>query len=291
MNRRGAYGRLAVIWLAGAVLMSGVSLAVAQPRLGGSANPADLQNPYAYGINPALADLTRDRVAAGYSILHLGFLDDSTALGSSGLAYAGHRSFGGLSAYLGHINTPLSSEFYLTAGYGRRVWQGLTLGAGLGLLQRSFAKGNFVLEEPDPLLQGGLTSTKPTLSLAAAYQYEPLGLTGAVMLENPHEPNLAIDKGDAARLARTWRLGVGIEQAAFTAALGLITNEWDTRLDLTARWYLYGQHALTGRLATEEWSLGARIAISDYFWVEYNFAQPRSDLASESSGTQSLVII
>jgi len=290
MNRRGAYGRFAVIWLVGAVLLSGASLALAQPRLGGSANPADLQNPYAYGINPALADLTHDRVAAGYSILHLGFLDDSTALGSSGLAYAGHRSFGGLSAYMGHINTPLSNEFYLTAGYGRRVWQGLMLGAGLGLQQRGFNKSNFVLEEPDPVLQGGLTRTKPTLSLAAAYQYEPLGLTGAVVLENPHEPNLAVDNSDAARLPQTWRLGVGIERTAFTAALGLITNEWATHLDLNARWYFYGQHALTGRLATEEWALGARIAVSDNFWVEYNFAQVRSDLASESSGTQSLVI-
>jgi hypothetical protein len=290
MKRRGVSGWSFAIWCAGLALLGAVPASQAQTPLGADANPADRDDPYAYGINPALADLTRDRAAAGYSILHLGFLDAAADLGSSGLTYAGRRSFGGLAAYFGHIATPLSNEFRLTAGYGHRLWHGLSLGAGVGLQQRAFSTGNFVIERPDPLYGNGLTQTVPTLSLGAAFSLPSLGLTAAGLLENPHEPHFAVDEGDDARLPRTWRVGLGVVHAPVTAAVGLVSDAWETRVDVRARWYFFGRHALTARLAKWDWSVGARIAVSDHFWVAYDYTEPRTELASESSGTQTLVV-
>lgn len=290
--------RHTALWL-GALLLS-VLVTMATPagaqslRLGSEANPADLLDPFAYGVNPALDEMTLPQIAAGFQVLHWGLLENTGDLNTGSLIWAGRRSFGGLSLGLNYLSTPLWGERQLLAGYGRRVVAGLSLGASLGVNQRSFDKDDMDLSQgsaDDPLLAGSLSRTVPTLSLAAAYSLPLEGVTAGVVLENPHTPNISIGGyDDSVYLPATWRVGLSWEQESFQIAGGLVDDELRTRLSASARANILGGHGLLGNMQTDHWAVGLHLTLTSKAWFEYTFTQPRSELADAASGTHGIVL-
>ena len=263
------------------------------PRLGADANPADLNDPFAYALNPAVAQFTRPQVAAGFQVLHWGLLPDAADLNTGGVVWAGRQDFGGLTLAASWLGTPLWADRQLSAGYGRRVLAGLSLGVSVGLDQRAFDRDGFDLTGgavDDPLLAGSLSKTVPTVSFAASYSLPLQGVTAGLVLENPHEPSIALDGSDAVSLSATLRAGLAWEGTQGQLTAGVADDEWRTRWSAGGRWTVLGEHGLLARLDTDRWSLGMRVAATPKLWVEYTFTQPRSDLAAAASGTHGLVV-
>ena len=275
-------------------LLAALPASAANFRLGSEANPADLLDPFAFGVNPALGEMTLPTVAAGFQVLHWGLLENTGDLNTGGVIWAGRRSFGGLSLGLNYLSTPLWGDRQLQAGYGRRVVAGLSLGVGVGLNQRAFSKGDIDLSHgspDDPLLAGALDRTVPTLSLAAAYSLPLEGVTAGFVVENPHQPNISIGGyDDSVYLPTVLRAGLSWERELFQVTAGLVDDDLRTRLAGSARASILGGHGLVGRLETDQWSLGARIALTPRAWFEYTFTQPRSELADAASGTHGIVL-
>lgn len=284
---RAALTVMAVLWAATC------AHADTTPRLGADANPADLNDPFAYALNPAVAQFTRPQVAAGFQVLHWGLLPDAAALNTGGVVWAGRQDLGGLTLAASWLGTPLWADRQLTAGYGRRVLAGLSLGVSAGIDQRAFDRDGFDLSDgaaDDPLLAGSLAKTVPTLSFAASYSLPLQGVTAGLVLENPHEPSIALDGSDAATLTATLRAGLAWEGTQGQLTAGVADDEWRTRWSAGGRWNVLGELGLLARLDTDRWSLGARVAATPKIWVEYTFTQPRSDLAAAASGTHGLVV-
>ncbi len=253
--------------------------------------PADLNDPFAYTVNPALGEMTLDQVAAGYRLLHLGLLEQSTDLHTGRLVYAGKRRFGGLSIDLGYLTTPLWEERELGAGWGKRIWRGLSLGAAAGFNQRGFVGSAIDVADPgDPLMAASLTKTVPTTRFALAWTRPLWGVTAGFVLENPHEPNVSFSDDETVVLAQTWRLGLGYEGHGVQVAAGLIDDEFDTHPSGSARVLLLGGNALTARFGQRSWALGARLVVNRELFVDYEFSLPRSDLANETAGSHGIAI-
>jgi hypothetical protein len=279
------------LFVAVALLTAPAGAGADEARIGAEANPADLRDPFAYLVNPGLGEVTADRLAVGYRLLHLGVVEKASDLGTAGVAYAGRRSFGGLSAGLSVLRSPLSREYIAGAGYGRYLGAGFILGAGAGLYQRSFRPAGFVVEsDTDPLLQGQLTSSVPTLSVGGTWWRPDLGLTLAAVLENPHEPDASLAGDGSAPLRRTWRFGAGWEGDAWQLAGSVARDDWRTRWSVLGRGFVLGAHALGFRVGGTDWRVTARFAVGDRFWLEYGVGFPWSGIAGESSGTHGLVL-
>ncbi len=285
---------LRAAWLALVVLGAATAArADTTPRLGADANPADLNDPFAYALNPAVAQFTRPQVAAGFQVLHWGLLPDASDLNTGGVVWAGRQDFGGLTLAASWLGTPLWADRQLSAGYGRRVLAGLSLGVSAGIDQRAFDRDGFDLSggsTDDPLLAGSLSKAVPILSFAASYSLPLQGVTAGLVLENPHEPGISLDDSDAVTLAATLRAGLAWEGAQGQLTLGVADDAWRTRWSGGGRWNVLGEHGLLARLDTDRWSLGMRVAATPKIWVEYTFTQPRSDLAAAASGSHGLVV-
>ena len=242
-------------------------------------------------MNPALGELTADRLAVGYRLLHVGFLAAASDLSTGGLAYAGRRSFGGLSAGFTALDSPLWTESAGRAGCARGLGRGFSVGVGIGLVQRAFRLGRFVLADgDDPLLQGGLTTTVATLAAGVAWREPQLGLTVGAVLENPHEPDASVAGDGTDPLRRTWRLGAAWERPAYVVDAALARDERRTRWSAQGRALALDPLALGLQVTDADWGASARVAVTDALWVEYTVAFPRSDLAGAASGTHGLMV-
>ncbi len=265
-----------------------------EPIFGSTSQVADLNDPFAYGLNPALGEMTRRQITAGFQVLHLGLLENSSDLNTGGLIYTIRKFGGGLSLDANYLKTPLWGLKKFRAGYGRRVFAGLSLGFSLGIDQRAFdlsdadlSQGSYV----DPLLIGGLSRTVGTTSLAAAYSFPLQGLTLGAVLENPHQPNISLGgHDDSVYLPATMRAGASWERELFMLNAGVVDRRWRTTYATSARGYIYGRHSLQARLESDQWVLGARFSIGERAWLEYTYTQPRSDLADLTSGSHGIII-
>ncbi len=275
-------------------LMAGTAFAQNEPTMGSNAMVADLNDPFAFGLNPALGEMTLTQISAGMQVFHLGLLENSNDLNTGGLIYTTRKFGGGLSFDANYLSTPLWGLKKFRAGYGRRVVAGLSLGLSLGLDQRSFdlsdadfSQGSTV----DPLLTGGLSRTVATTSLAAAYSLPLQGVTAGLVLENPHQPNVSLGGHDGSvYLPATLRGGVSWERELFMLNAGVVDRQWRTIYGASARGNIYGQHSVLASLDSDQWILGARIGIGERAWLEYTYTQPRSDLADLTSGSHGIVI-
>jgi len=273
-----------------------VTLAQAQnePIFGSTSQVADLNDPFSYGLNPALGEMTLQQISAGFQVLHLGLLDNSTDLNTGGLIYTTRKFGGGLSLDANYLTTPLWGLKKFRVGYGRRVFAGLSLGLSLGLDQRAFDLSGSDLSQGshnDPLLTGGLSRTVGTTSLAAAYSFPMQGVTIGAVLENPHQPNISLGgHDDSVYLPATLRAGASWERELFMLNAGVVDRRWRTTYATSARGYIYGKHSLLARLESDQWVLGARFSVGQQAWLEYTYTQPKSDLAAMTSGSHGIVI-
>ncbi len=278
------------VWLLDASTVLGQN----EPIFGSTSQVADLSDPFAYGLNPALGEMTLRQVSAGFQILHLGFLENSADLNTGGLIYTTRKFGGGLSFDANYLSTPMWGVKKFRIGFGRRVIAGLSLGLAAGLDQRSFdlsgadlSQGSYV----DPLMLGGLNRTVGTLGLAAAYSFPLQGVTAGAVLENPHQPNISLGGHDGSvYLPATLRAGLSWERELFMLNAGVVDGQWRTTYSTSARGNIYGRHSLLARLETDQWVLGARMAVGDQAWLEYTYTQPRSELAGLTSGSHGIVL-
>ncbi len=265
-----------------------------EPIFGSTSQVADLNDPFAYGLNPALGEMTLKQISAGFQVLHLGLLDNSSDLNTGGLIYTTRKFDGGLSLDANYLTTPLWGLKKFRVGYGRRVIAGLSLGLSLGIDQRSFDLSGADLSQGsqvDPLLTGGLSRTVGTSTLAAAYSFPLEGVIIGAVLENPHQPNISLGgHDDSVYLPATLRAGASWERELFMLNAGFVDRRWRTTYAASARGYVYGKHSLLAQLESDEWVLGARFSIADRAWLEYTYTQPRSDLAELTSGSHGIVI-
>ncbi|MFO7653003.1 MAG: hypothetical protein R6X25_04190 [Candidatus Krumholzibacteriia bacterium] len=260
-------------------------------RFGERANPADLEDPFAPLVNPALGEISTRRLAAGYRLLHLDFLGDISDLQAGGAVYAGRSAFTGLVAGWSGLDTPLSSEQAGRLGLGRELGRGFVAGFGAGFVQQSFRRGRFVLEDAfDPLLQGSLTSTAATLSFGLTWWRPRAGLTAAVVVDNPHEPDVSLQGDGSAVLRRTTRAGAAWRRDRWQLHAALAHDAWLTRWSAGGRAFLAPGHALGASVSDVDWSVSARVAVGEALWVEYVAAFARSELADASSGTHGLAV-
>ncbi len=286
--------RALALLLLGLFLTAPVALAQNEPILGYTSEAADLSDPFAFGLNPALGEMTLQQVSAGMQVLHLGFLEKSADLSTGGLIYTTRKFGGGLSFDASYLSTPIWGLKKFRAGYGRRVFAGLSLGVSIGLDQRAFdlsgvdlSQGSYV----DPLLTGGLSRTVATTSLAAAYSLPMQGVTAGLVLENPHKPNISLGgHDDSVYLPATLRAGVSWERELFMLNAGVVDRQWRTTYSASARGNIYGEHSLLARMESDQWTLGARVGIGQRTWLEYTYTQPRSDLADLTSGSHGIVL-
>jgi len=275
------------------LLISAPTLAQNEPIFGSTSQVADLNDPFAYGLNPALGQMTRTQAAVGWQVLHLGLLENSADLSTGGIVYTTRKFGGGLSLDASYLSTPMWGVKRFRAGFGRRVVAGLSLGISGGLDQRSFdlsdadlSQGSYV----DPLINGGLNRTVGTLGLGAAYSLPLQGLTAGVVLENPHEPNISLGGYDDVVLPATWRAGLNWERRFFTLDAGLVDRLWRNTYAFGGRGTVLDEHSVLARFETDQWTLGARVAVSKRAWLEYTFTQPRSELAELTSGSHGIVL-
>lgn len=278
------------------IVLLAVSSAQAQnePIIGSNSQVADLSDPFAYGLNPALGEMTRQQISAGLQVLHLGLLENSGDLNTGGLIYTTRKFNGGLSFDASYLSTPMWGLKKFRAGYGRRVFAGLSLGLSVGLDQRAFDLSGVDLSQGsylDPLLTGGLSRTVATTTLAAAYSLPMQGVTAGLVLENPHQPNVSIGgHDDSVYLPATLRAGLSWERELFMLNAGVVDRQWRTTYAASARGNIYGKHSLVASLESDQWSLGTRVSVGQRAWLEYRYTQPRSDLADLSSGSHGIVI-
>jgi hypothetical protein len=280
--------------LLGLLLTTAVALAQNEPILGYTSEAADLSDPFAFGLNPALGEMTLQQVSAGMQVLHLGLLEKSADLSTGGLIYTTRKFGGGLSFDASYLSTPMWGLKKFRAGYGRRVFAGLSLGVSVGLDQRAFdlsgvdlSQGSYI----DPLLTGGLSRTVATTSLAAAYSLPMQGVCAGLVLENPHKPNISLGgHDDSVYLPATLRAGVSWERELFMLNAGVVDRQWRTTYSASARGNIYGEHSLLARMESDQWTLGARVGIGQRTWLEYTYTQPRSDLADLTSGSHGIVL-
>ncbi len=254
-----------MVAVAALLLLTVPALAQNEPIFGNTGQVADLNDPFAYGLNPALGEMTRTQVAVGWQVLHLGLLERSADLNTGGIIYTTRKFGGGISLDAGYLSTPMWGVKRLRAGFGRRVFAGLSLGVSAGLNQRAFDLSGVDLSHGsylDPLITGGLNRTVGTLGLGAAYSLPLRGLTLGVLLENPHEPNISLGGYDDVVLPATWRAGLNWERRFFTLDAGVVDRQWRNTYALGARGTVLGEHSLLARLETDQWSLGARVAIN-----------------------------
>ncbi|PID78585.1 hypothetical protein CSB20_14420, partial [bacterium DOLZORAL124_64_63] len=252
-----------MVAVAALLLLTVPALAQNEPIFGNTGQVADLNDPFAYGLNPALGEMTRTQVAVGWQVLHLGLLERSADLNTGGIIYTTRKFGGGISLDAGYLSTPMWGVKRLRAGFGRRVFAGLSLGVSAGLNQRAFDLSGVDLSHGsylDPLITGGLNRTVGTLGLGAAYSLPLRGLTLGVLLENPHEPNISLGGYDDVVLPATWRAGLNWERRFFTLDAGVVDRQWRNTYALGARGTVLGEHSLLARLETDQWSLGARVA-------------------------------
>lgn len=271
----------------------GVAWAQDEPIFGNTSQVADLNDPFAYALNPALGEMTGNQVAAGFQVLHLGFLANSADLNTGGIVYTTRKFGGGLTLDADYLTTPLWGVQRFRAGFGRRVVAGLSLGLSVGINQRSFdlssvdlSQGSYV----DPLLSGNLNKTVGTTALAAAYSLPWQGLTAGVVLENPHEPNISLDSYDDVVLASILRAGMQWERRFFTLNAGMVDRQYRSTYDFGVRGTFLGEHSLIARYESDQWVVGARLSLSKSAWLEYTYTEPRSDLADLTSGSHGLVV-
>ncbi len=277
------------------VLMAGsAAWAQNEPIFGSQNQVADLNDPFSYGLNPALGEMAVQQISAGFQVLHLGLLENSSDLNTGGLIYTTRKFGGGLSLDANYLSTPFWGLKKFRVGYGRRVIAGLSLGLSLGVDQRAFDLSGADMSQGsavDPLLSGGLSRTVGTATLAAAYSFPWQGVTFGAVLENPHQPNISLGgHDDSVYLPALLRAGVSWERELFMLNAGVVDRRWRTTYGTSARGYIYGQHSLLARLETDQWALGARISISEKAWLEYTYTNPTSDLAELTSGSHGLVI-
>jgi len=280
--------RLALLTVLGLVATAALA---GGPMFGTGGGPADLLDPAAYIENPAMTPLTLDQAAAGYQLLHAGVLEQGS-LRSGFVTYSGRRAFGGLGLGLNVLSTPGWSEKQMRLGYGRRIWNGISLGVRLGLYQHGFDKGDFNIADPDdPLLAGSLSKSVLTMGFGAFYTdpYHPVSL--GLVVDDPHEPSISIDGSDpSARRARTIHAGLGWEREIYQGSVSYAHNSVESWFTATGRAFLLWDNALQARLSNRDWALGARFAVHSALWVDYGFSLPFSDLAGETAGSHSLVI-
>ena len=289
MNRRTA-------WIA--LLVSG--LLAPQPasgtleRMGTGVNPADLGDPRAFLINPALATLGDDQFATGLRVLHAGLLDDATALNSGYAVFSGSRTpaLPGISLGVSYLSTPLWGVREVTAGYGRRIMGSVALGLRLGFNWRGFDKSKFRgVDTNDDVLANSLDVTVPVGSIGLVYANPFTGLTAGLVLDNPHQPNVSIDDDPDARLEMAVRAGLHWERRTFGSTVSLFhDDEENVGINAGGRYYMPGRHALQGWVSNERWTLGLRFAVNERFTIDYGYTQPFSDLASESAGSHDISI-
>ncbi len=276
------------------LLTAGAAQAQNEPIMGSNSQVADLNDPFAFGLNPALGEMTLRQISAGVQVLHVGLLENSGDLSTGGLIYTTRKFGGGLSFDASYLSTPMWGLKKFRAGYGRRVVAGLSLGLSVGLDQRAFdlsgadlSQGSFI----DPLLTGGLSRTVATTSLAAAYSLPMQGVTAGVVLENPHKPNISLGgHDDSVYLPATVRAGLSWERELFMLNAGVVDRQWRTIYGASARGNIYGEHSVIASMDSDQWTLGARMGIGERAWLEYTYTQPRSDLAELSSGSHGIVI-
>jgi len=279
---------LTIFWL---LIIASPAVCQNSEIYGTAANPADMNDPFAHIVNPALSEMTFDQVAAGYRVLHLGLLNQAAGLNTGQIAYSGRRLLGGVAAGFGYLNTPIWSESHLSFGWGKRIWKGVSIGLGGGVNQRGFNKGDLYVDDvSDPLLAGSLSRTVPTTRLALMWTKPLWGLTTGLVLENPHEPNVSLTGDDNVVLGRVWRWGVGFEDNGVHIKAGLVDNEFGTHYSSSGRIFLIGGSSLTARFGQQNWGVGARFVISDLLFVDYEFSLPRSELATETSGTHGIAV-
>lgn len=276
------------------LLATGSVLAQNEPIMGSNSQVADLNDPFSYGLNPALGEMTLQQISAGMQVLHLGLLENSSDLNTGGLIYTTRKFGGGLSFDASYLSTPMWGLKKFRGGYGRRVVAGLSLGFSLGLDQRAFDLSDADLSQGsyyDPLLTGGLSRTVATTSLAAAYSFPWQGVTAGLVMENPHQPNVSLGgHDDSVYLPATLRAGLSWERELFMLNAGMVDRQWRTIYAASARGYIYGQHSVVASFDSDQWSLGARVSISDRAWLEYSYTQPSSDLADLTSGSHGIMI-
>ncbi|MCP4290567.1 MAG: hypothetical protein GY780_01860 [bacterium] len=286
--------RTHIIWLLLLLLLSGVAHAQNEPIFGSTSDVADLSDPFAYGLNPALGEMTLQQISAGFQILHLGLLENSTDLNTGGLIYTTRKFNGGLSLDANYLNTPLWGVKKFRAGYGRRVYAGLSLGLSLGLDQRSFDLSDADLNQGshvDPLLTGGLSRTVATTTLAAAYSLPWQGVTVSALLENPHQPNISLGGNtDNVYLPATLRAGASWERKLFSLNAGIVDRQWRTTYSASARGNIYGRHSVLAKIDSDHWALGARVSVGSRAWLEYSYTNPTSELGELTSGSHGIVI-
>ncbi len=270
------------------------ALAQNEPMLGSGSQVADLSDPFAFGLNPALGEMTLQQITAGLQVLHLGLLENSTDLSTGGLIYTTRKFGGGLSFDAGYLSTPFWGLKKFRAGYGRRIFAGLSLGLSVGLDQRSFDLSDVDLSQGsylDPLMIGGLSRTVGIASLAAAYSLPLQGVTAALVMENPHQPNISLGgHDDSVYLPTTLRAGLSWERELFMLNAGMVDRRWRTIYAASARGNIYGEHSIKMSLESDQWTLGARVGIGRQAWLEYNYTQPRSELSDLTNGSHAIVI-
>ncbi len=274
--------------------VSATASAQNEPTMGSNAHVADLNDPFSYGLNPALGEMTLRQISAGVQVLHLGFLENSGDLNTGGLIYTTRKFGGGLSFDASYLSTPFWGVKKFRAGYGRRVFAGLSLGLSLGLDQRAFDLSGADLSQGsynDPLLMGSLSRTVATASLAAAYSLPMQGVTVGLVLENPHKPNISLGGHDSSvYLPATVRAGVSWERELFMLNAGVVDRRWRTTYGASVRGNLYGQHSLLASVDSDQWAIGARVGIGEKAWLEYTYTNPLSDLSELTSGSHGIVI-
>jgi hypothetical protein len=276
------------------VLLGSAAQGQNEPIFGSTNQVADLNDPFSYGLNPALGEMTNRQISAGFQVLHLGLLENSADLNTGGLIYTTRKFGGGLSLDANYLSTPLWGVKKFRVGYGRGVIAGLSLGLSLGLDQRSFdlsdadlSQGSYV----DPLMLGGLSRTVGTAALAAAYSFPMLGVTAGLVLDNPHKPNISLGGHDSSvYLPATLRAGLSWERELFMLNAGVVDRQWRTTYATSARGNIYGKHSILASIESDQWMVGARMAVADQAWLEYTYTQPRSDLAQLTSGSHGIVI-
>jgi hypothetical protein len=276
-------------------LWLGISPISAQTLL--TPNPADMADGRTNLVNPAVVSWQDPLFSLGTRILHLGVVDNSLAFRTSYFSLtAVNRSIGKIDGFgFGlqgqFFNSPSMNRIAVNGLASRKLFDQFSVGASVGILNQSFDRSQFVLDdENDPVLAKDL-SKWVLFNLGAGILVTPnrhlaLGLS----VNQLSRPNIAIGNAEV-RLPRLISGGAVVGMSYFRAILGF-TAESDDFLPMVIfesfkpeLGFLkigYGSEA-----ATFEGQLHLARGVS----LNYRYAYPVTDLRLASSGSHELGLV
>ncbi|MDZ7342075.1 MAG: type IX secretion system membrane protein PorP/SprF [candidate division KSB1 bacterium] len=252
------------------------------------ANPADIMDPQAMFINPAIIPYRNLTLSLGMKVYHLGFLDDN----STGLKYSySSNSFPnllldniGVGVTLESFNTPYFRTGGIGASFAYSILPSLAVGVSAHGNNLSYDEGKFSgFDHSDPVFANG--NGQWNLSFDAGMLIRPTdNFAVGLSCNNLNRPDLSLINGGA-RVPLELNFGMKHYFNIFAASLFGHYESNDLALGVMGEVNFGHRGLLKAGYATEGLLLEGLLNLGNGFAINYRMDYPTSEVNNVSFGS------